>query len=288
MIAAPSTSREATLTGVATGLAGTLTAKVINPPAGTVVVAETTSGITEGPTGTYTWVFTTPSTRGQYLIVWDYGGAEDPVEELEITATGLAAESSPGAGALCSLEDVRDLLQTNDDNTDQDDVITDLIARASDAILFEFAREFAPAGDPGETRRFQMDLSAGLLDLAPYDARAVTAVVLDPDDDAVELETTDWRLGPLPSRHGVYRYLRLTTSQGGGIVEVDVTGTWGFATVPRQVRQAAALTVVTWMRKDVAAFSSTYNLDESRVERPEAIPSAACALLRPFRLVTVG
>lgn len=107
MIAAPSTSREATLTGVATGLVGTLTARVINPPAGTVVVAETTSNITEGPTGTYTWVFTTPSSAGQYLIVWDYGGSEDPVEELEVTWSSAAAASPPDGSPLFTVAQVR-------------------------------------------------------------------------------------------------------------------------------------------------------------------------------------
>lgn len=107
MIAAPLTSREATLTGVATGLAGTLTAKVINPPAGTVVVAETAANITEGPTGTYTWVFTTPAAAGQYLIVWDYGGAEDPVEELEVTWSSAAAASPPDGAPLFTVAQVR-------------------------------------------------------------------------------------------------------------------------------------------------------------------------------------
>jgi hypothetical protein len=37
--------------------------------------------------------------------------------------------------------------------------------------------------------------------------------------------------------------------------------------------------VALWLRRDVSAFTTTYNLDESRVERPEALPSAVRAML---------
>lgn len=165
MIAAPSTSREATLTGVATGLAGTLTAKVINPPAGTVVVAETTSNITEGPTGTYTWVFTTPSSAGQYLIVWDYGGSEDPVEELEVTASGTAA---PSYDLSTDVGKVR--LEIGDTETDTPEFVDEEItyflsvegsvlgaaARACEALAAKFARQYDFQTDDQRFQRSQM------------------------------------------------------------------------------------------------------------------------------------
>lgn len=90
MIAAPSTSREATLTGAPTGLTGTVTFQVIDPPAGTIMVAETTAGITEVDTGVYSKTFTTPTARGQYLILWTNGSVVVS-EELEVTSSGGTA-----------------------------------------------------------------------------------------------------------------------------------------------------------------------------------------------------
>lgn len=106
MISAPSTSREATLTGAPTGLVGTLTFKVINPPATADVIAETTSGITEVDTGVYSKTFTTPSTRGQYLIVWT-NGSTVITEDLEVTWSSAVAASPPSGSPLFTVEQVR-------------------------------------------------------------------------------------------------------------------------------------------------------------------------------------
>jgi hypothetical protein len=226
--------------------------------------------------------------QGLSLSVGDAGDAHPMGAYLDNPATGLSAASSPGAGALCTLEDVRSLMQMRDTDTEQDDIIEVLIAWASDEILRYTERELAPAGSTPQTRRFEIDLDTRLLNLTPYDAQSVSAVVLDPDDDDDELEATDWRLGPLPARDGVYRTLRLLTAQGTGRVEVDITGVWGFPAVPDPVRKAAAITVVTWLRRDVSAFSTTFNLDEGRVERPEGLPSAVRATLCSYRIETIG
>jgi hypothetical protein len=53
--------------------------------------------------------------------------------------------------------------------------------------------------------------------------------------------------------------------------------------VPPNVEQAAIITVATWLRRDVSAFSTTFDLDEQKVERPEALPSAVTRMLAPYK-----
>lgn len=197
----------------------------------------------------------------------------------------------PSGGALCTLADVRQLMQMNEEDTEQDTIIASLIIQAGDLIKRHTEREFALETDDPEaeiTRRFEIDLSLGYMTFAPYDLQSVTSVVLDPDDTATALQGTDYRLGPLPQRDGVYRTFKLMTAQGAGTVEVDITGLWGFPTVPRPVRLACAQTVVTWLRRDVSAFTTTYNLDEGKVERPEDLPSAIKAMLCRYKLEVIG
>jgi hypothetical protein len=49
---------------------------------------------------------------------------------------------------------------------------------------------------------------------------------------------------------------------------VTITGDWGYPSVPADVEDACIKTVGIWLKRDVSAFSRTYNLDEGRTERP--------------------
>lgn len=195
---------------------------------------------------------------------------------------------------LTSLAAVRAFLQKPTADTNQDAEISTLITAASTAIMRWTGREFAPAVT--STARIFAYKGGGILDLAPYDCRSVSAVVLDTDlgaSDQTTLETTDFALRPLPVRDGVYQWLRLpnhgVADSPGRFPErqVTVTGTWGFAAVPENVAHACIVTVAIWLRRDVAAFSTTFSINEDRLERPEAMPSAVIGLLSPYRRPTV-
>lgn len=195
---------------------------------------------------------------------------------------------------LCATSDVRSFLQKQTADTAQDAIIGTLITAASTAIIRLVGREFAPAATSSD--RIFTYKGGGILDFAPYDCRSVTSVVLDTDlgaSDQTTLGTTDYALRPLPAKDGVYQWLRLpnhaVADSPGRFPErqVTVTGTWGFATVPENVKQACVVTVAIWLRRDVAAFSTTFNSLEDRVERPEALPSAVAGLLSPYRRATV-
>jgi hypothetical protein len=63
---------------------------------------------------------------------------------------------------------------------------------------------------------------------------------------------------------------------------VTVTGTWGFPAVPEDVKHWCKVTVAEWMRKDVSAFTTTFNIDAQRFDVPSELPAAAKAGLAHY------
>jgi hypothetical protein len=179
---------------------------------------------------------------------------------------------------LCTLAEVNEFLQTPAGDTEQDVIIGKLVTRASELILNYCEREFAPPTTAAARDFVWFD---GLsVDLAPYDLRTATSVVLRSDRPAAEqttLTTSDYRLRPKPAKDGVYQRIQLRNYSLADFpadpqVEVRVTGDWGFSAVPDDVRDACIKTVGIWLRRDVAPFTETFNLDEQRLERPRALP----------------
>lgn len=92
---------EATISGLATGLVGTLGVRVEDGQ-GDTVTARTVGGIVESPAGSgvYTATLTAPSIAGQYVVVWDTGGssarfaAEDLIVDSSIAASDLPEMSA--------------------------------------------------------------------------------------------------------------------------------------------------------------------------------------------------
>lgn len=275
--ARPGADFEAFLKGADPGLVGTLTFRLIDPPAGTVIVAATTAGITEPVDGTYTKTVEAPETKGTYLVVWDTG-PDLVTEELVVTST-LPGDGSPDPASidLTTLARVREFIQEGDLDDDQDEELQRQITAASRAIL-KRTWKFRPLETAGERTVFLA--SDGSADLQPHYLRELTGVTIsNPDGTSeVELEDDTWRLSPT-SGDDPPRFLYPQNRSRRLIV---VTGDWGATEIPEDVEQACALTVATWLRRDVAAFSTTFSLDENRLERPEALPSAAWGLIRPY------
>jgi hypothetical protein len=184
---------------------------------------------------------------------------------------------------LISLEEARAFLEKDERETAQDPILNGLITAASAEIMKYTKREFAPKGDAVEERRF-LFVGARTVDLEPYDVREVESVTLGVDlPSSRELAAGEWTLRPVTAPYGVYQSVRLRLAPGGApnlpageqTCAVAVTGKWGFASVPEDVKHWCKVTVATWLRKDVAAFSRTLQLEEDRVEAPEQLPSAA-------------
>lgn len=191
---------------------------------------------------------------------------------------------------LCTLSEVRSFLQKQSTDTGQDAIISSLITRASMAIMRYADREFAPAST-STVRKFEWHPGAPFVDLAPYDLRTVTLLRLDSDQTtSTTLSTDEYRLWPRPNRDGTYQAIRLRPTsvvspswQFPDIREVEVTGTWGFAAIPEDVKDTCIKTVSIWLRRDVAAFSTTFNITEDRVERPEFLPQAIARQLDHYK-----
>jgi hypothetical protein len=173
------------------------------------------------------------------------------------------------AGDLASLEDVREQLQLQTIETEQDDVINALITAYSEEISRFCGRQFAPSEDD-TTHRLRLRPGSTLdglylLQLAPYDLRTVASVQLHPETSApVTLtEGLDFTTEPANPRDGIYTSLeiyplRITWTSNAainfGFVNIDITGDWGFEEVPGPVRQACVLAVTGALRENVQAF----------------------------------
>jgi hypothetical protein len=197
-----------------------------------------------------------------------------------------------GAQDLTSLANVRAMLQKPGSDVGQDGLIGALITRASVAIMRYTDRQFAPA-ETAATKVFEYEQggTSHLLDVAPYDLRAITQVQLDTDESSATTLTTDeYRLFPQPPRDGVYTALRLQPFSYGrgrwGHRQVSVTGNWGFASVPVDVEDACIKTVALWLRRDASGFDA--GASEGVWVRPLDLPSAVMAALDRYRRMFLG
>lgn len=202
---------------------------------------------------------------------------------------------------LTTTSAVRSFLQKPASDTAQDAIIAQLISRASLAIMRYTEREFISA-QPGTAqapvaRTFEVELLRdGFLQLAPYDAQAGTITQVQLDTDLATprtLGSDEWRPWPIPARDGVTSAIRLIPTALGGFHrfrhrQVKVTAQWGWPSVPADIEHATIVTTAIWLRREIAAFSSTFRLDEDRVERPEILPSSVRALLAHYKVQNQG
>lgn len=195
------------------------------------------------------------------------------------------------AGDLVTLEQAREFLQLQDDATELDPVTEDTISRASAAIRWSaFGREFTPS--TAAARDFLWDGYCLDLDLAPYDLRTVTSIVVDPDDGSpTTLTAAQYRLRPIPATHGVYTKVKLSATlsvptPGPAFDDrvVRITGDWGFASVPGDVQHACLMYIAAVVRGEVQAFGSALqpNSFGEGVNDSEAFPPGVRGLLFPY------
>ena len=198
---------------------------------------------------------------------------------------------------LTTTSNVRAFLQKPTGDTAQDSIIGTLISRASLAIMRYTEREFITSASGSTAREFEVELLRdGFMSLAPYDAQAGTITLVELDTDlstSRTLSADEYRTWPIPAKDGVVSALRLIPISFGGFHRfrhrrVKVTATWGWTSVPADVEHAAIITVATWLKRDISAFSTTFKLDEGVTERPEILPSAVRALLAHYRRQVQG
>jgi hypothetical protein len=190
---------------------------------------------------------------------------------------------------LCGLDDVRKHLQRQTGATEQDDVLEALITRLSRAIARDVGRELAPAAD-NKTRTLEFDPRHRLVPVAPWDLRAVTAVLVDQGLATEQTLTADqWRLTVHDPDFGLWRALELPYVHPVSTWRtrrLTITGDWGFAEVPDEAAQACISAVTMYVRGEVQAFGGALqpnSLGEG-VNDDELLPPGLRGLVKHLEL----
>lgn len=212
----------------------------------------------------------------------------------------------PDPRDLATVADVKNLMQKTGANAgSQDTLIQTLITRASIKIMRDYGREFVPGGPNSEpflnaTRTFEYawgDQFPGeaFVDFCPYDLQKTPAPVIYADTDQtapVTLSVDEWRLWPQPPSQGVFMAVKvLPLNMSIGLIgwrkrQITATGNWGFPSVPFEVTQAAAETVIHW----ITAYPGARRVDQVDsgivAPAPRSYPMTAVDLLSSFKRMT--
>ena len=296
--AQPGTAFQAVLDNAPTGLVGTIGVRVIRDLDGATVIARTTANITEVVAGSGTYLAklaAAPAEAGSYLVFWDTGTVTPSTTSTEEMVVGAAtALNPPPTGSeLCTLADVRLLMQKAATDTAQDAFIQSQILRVSQEVMDWCERQFAPVEEHA-TKTFSWERTGTLVSFAPFDLQSVdnpeTSVVADSDNATPYVLTKEeYRLWPYEGRNGVFTGMKVQPFGASyGSIEwptrqLTVTGKWGFPSVPLPVVDATALTVVHRITGNVAAYRSP---DEGPVAVPkQGFPTEALHILAKYKRV---
>lgn len=169
---------------------------------------------------------------------------------------------------LCALTDVRKILELPTANTSRDTLISELITHASAVIMRELEREIVTTtSNPPVARTFPYDPAARnragtvVIDLAPYDLQVASAASLNPEDSSPVVLTlgTDYAPEPVIQPEGVWTSIRLSrylvnVSQRllrFGEAQISISGTWGWPSIPADVKDTCAEVVSAWMDRSI-------------------------------------
>jgi hypothetical protein len=195
------------------------------------------------------------------------------------------------AYALVTLDEVKTHLGVSD--AERDEILEGLVAEVSRSVLDMTGREFAPATASGVTRIVGARRGSSLVDLFPYEARAVTAVTVALGETYEQvLSVGDWQLAPLTSPDGVYQYLELSAPLPVGgkfrTVPVSITGTWGWASVPTDVKGWTLEMVEDRWKADHATYSDAMGNVMPGSSGPVTIPYRIVAEMEAVRRARIG
>jgi hypothetical protein len=211
--------------------------------------------------------------------------------------------------ALTTIEKVNAVGGRDGDDKSQDQAKIVFIEAASRMASDYCNREFRPATDETGTRRFAFT-GAGFVSFGRFDLQAGQTTTISVDADTanpIALTADQYQLSPVHAPHGVYTYLRTNTAfyplrypalsqaipftgpvsgLGGLPRTIDVTGTWGWPTIPDHVDTAIAVAALIFLQMNQETFSSTFNVETGRYIVPAALPAEVRGVLDPLKKAT--
>lgn len=247
----------------------------------------------------YDWVSADVDTAGDYLGWWRVtlpSGRIQETTEFEVEVADHAPTATP---ALCTVADVRQWMQTPPGDITDDRLIEVLINRASRAIRQYTSREFTlETGTNPRTRTVDV---GGYHRLATREGVPVgdmasapgTVRVLDSDGGTVSTLTVSTDLVALPTHreswepvtHLRFRPDAQTLAED---YQLEVTGSFGWPSVPEDITHACVLAVATWLRRGVQAFGTSYQPEDAAITGPESLPTGVRAMLAQYRRIPVA
>lgn len=294
----PSVADTISIDGVPFDLTGCSVTFNMRPSNSSTVVVTGAAVIVDALTGEvrYDWNTGDTDVEGQYAFWFDVTlpsteVSSTPEEDLQIV------DHTPSASALCTIQDVHLAMEIPTTDTSLDNIISEYIDEASATIMKATRREFAPVTTA--TRRFKITSNRShRVVFNPYDLQSLTELLVNSDQpQGAVITSDDYVLEPFPNNEGVYTALVISPwipivsprQLKFGYAYCDITGTWGFPSVPEQVKRAAVITVRTWLRRDAQALAgdiggSYYSGVELPAQLPQtyALPAAARKLLAPY------
>jgi hypothetical protein len=201
---------------------------------------------------------------------------------------------------LTSLDAAREFLGLQTAETELDEVLEATITRCSRELANEFEREFAPPVTAAtRTLQFQPHPygASWLVNLAPWDLRSVTSVIVDQGlTTQLTLTSSQWELAWHDRRTQTYLALELRDvlpDTNRRRRTLTVAGDWGLSEVPEDIELGCLLYVKTVMRLDVPAFGTSPALEllgsddmageNRRNPFPSGIPNRVLGLLSHYR-----
>jgi hypothetical protein len=285
----------------------------------TLASAVATSGLTGASTPvakTATGVYRlnpgiTLNEAGRWYVRFEGAGAVTASEEHEavVVPSVFTSESGVGDRALVTLRETKDWLKGQGVETTSYEndlelvrVINDISERAHD----EAKREFKASGSNPQARVFPVDarmLRQRIVDVGDLASAPTLVQVLDTDLTTVLATETAYVVDPQvreadePIRRLVLLSDFYALQPGMG---VRVTGTWGFPSVPGNVRQAVLDAIAAVMDRDVEHYRQDLGYAGANVQpggtvvmlggnrRMTSMPSTSLAVLWDYRDLYVG
>jgi hypothetical protein len=243
----------------------------IKAPDGTVTVitentpATPTLPIVRASAGVFKHSGISLNDAGYWFVRFEGTGAVVATEEHEaiVDPSEFYESAQLGTRALVGLAETKDWLQQQNIDTSNDLEIARVIVDVSDRFHQEAQREFKALGTNPQTRLFAVDeIGIAYMEVNIGDATSITTVEILDNDWATVLETVssgNYQARPL-IREPWEPIRRLKLSHVNGVrwlrsdYLVRVTGSFGFPSVPGNVRQAVLDAIAAILDRDVEHY----------------------------------